>query len=145
MGVGPVGEIIKRPRSRKYRIQCWSLAQQKNRRALPSHDSPCLSFTNQDNLDGLLGEESDMRRLIVNTFGFQCQMIPVVTTLAGFGKGYNAAGTVGGILLAVIGFLIGAFIAGDALTLLQCAESLDRLVQLAEVNAKADDAANAHS
>jgi hypothetical protein len=32
MGVGPVGEIIKRPRSRKYRIQCWSLAQQKNRR-----------------------------------------------------------------------------------------------------------------
>jgi hypothetical protein len=86
-----------------------------------------------------------MRRLIVNTFGFQCQMIPVVTTLAGFGKGYNAAGTVGGILLAVIGFLIGAFIAGGALTLLQCAESLDRLVQLAEVNAKADDAANAQS
>ena len=27
-----------------------------------------------------------MRRLIVNTFGFQCQMIPVFTTLAGFGK-----------------------------------------------------------
>jgi len=63
----------------------------------------------------------------VNTFGFQCQMIPVFTTLAGFGKGYNAAGVVGGILLAVIGFLIGAFIAGGALTLLQCSESLDRL------------------
>jgi hypothetical protein len=86
-----------------------------------------------------------MRRLIVNTFGFQCQMIPVVTTLAGFGKGYNAAGVVGGILLAVIGFLIGAFIAGGALTLLQCAENLDRLVELAELNAQADDAANAHS
>jgi hypothetical protein len=86
-----------------------------------------------------------MRRLIVNTFGFQCQMIPVVTTLAGFGKGYNAAGVVGGILLAVIGFLIGAFIAGGALTLLQCSESLDRLVELAELNAKADDTANVHN
>jgi hypothetical protein len=31
------------------------LAQQKNRRALPSPGSPCLSFTNQDNLAGLLG------------------------------------------------------------------------------------------
>ena len=54
MGVGPVGEIIKRPRWRKYRIQCWSLAQQKNRQALPSPDSSCPSFANQDNLDGLL-------------------------------------------------------------------------------------------
>jgi hypothetical protein len=36
----PVGEIMKRPRSRKYRIRRWSLAQQKNQQALPSPDSP---------------------------------------------------------------------------------------------------------
>src|SRR5208282_3229055 len=31
----PVGEIMKRTPSRKYRIQCWPLAQQKNQQALP--------------------------------------------------------------------------------------------------------------
>jgi hypothetical protein len=46
---------MKRPRSRKYRIQRWSLAQQKNQQASPSPDSP--AFTNQDNLDGLLGRK----------------------------------------------------------------------------------------
>jgi hypothetical protein len=58
------------------------------------------------------------------------------TTLAGFGNCYNTAGLVGGILLAMIGFLIGAFVAGGALTLWQCAESLDRLVEIAELRGK---------
>src|SRR5450755_3496029 len=62
---------MKRPCSRKYRIQRWSLAQQKNQQASPSPDSPPF-LTNQDNLDGLLGclcAYQAMRREFTRTFG----------------------------------------------------------------------------
>src|SRR5271168_131850 len=52
-GLLPRRRIMKRPRSRKYRIQRSSLAQQKNRRH-HLHPIPPPFLTNQDNLDGLL-------------------------------------------------------------------------------------------